>query len=85
LDNGQTRDFLEVARIGGQHGEAERQGRRTNQQVAERDDHSYAPLLAVEHARKQRRLLGVRVHREVRQEFLEKDSRRKRIAGVCAR
>lgn len=60
-----------MAIVGGQDRIAENQGSRTDQQVRERDNHATALLFGVEPASQQRSFLGVRVHRQVSQEFIE--------------
>jgi hypothetical protein len=75
LHDRKARDAAEVAEIDGQHRVAERQGRGTDEQVSERNYHTLTLLLSVEFPSKHRRFFRVRVHRQVRQQLIRKDSR----------
>src|SRR5690349_7355074 len=61
----------EVAHIGRQHREVERESRRTDEQVREWNNDAFTLLLSVELSSQQSRLFRVRINRQVRQQFAQ--------------
>jgi hypothetical protein len=63
LHDRDTGDFLKITEIRCQHRKAERQRRRADEQISERDYHSLTLLLPIDLARQHRGLFRVAVHR----------------------
>src|SRR5208282_3174267 len=62
----------EVAHVGSQHGEAQRECCRSNQQVWVRNDDTADSLLSIQSPCEQSHLFRVGVHRQIGEEFIEK-------------
>jgi hypothetical protein len=71
LHHREARDTLEVARIAGEHLEAERQRCGSDQQVAEGNHHAPALLLTIQLPGQQRSLFRVRIHGQIGQQFVD--------------
>ncbi len=71
-NNRKARHLPEVAHVGSQYGEAQRECCRANQQVCKRNNHALAPLVRIQPTGQQRGFFGVGIHRQISEEFIEK-------------